>query len=305
MRWIIAIFAIGLNALHAHHEPAVTIAQLTEQITRTPSLPELYYQRGVEYLAIEQPAQAKTDFQKAVELRSDYLPAKRYLAQIEFHGGDAATALAAIRAAIQVAPEEHQFLVPGCHQLEGEILLQLKKPAEALTALDAALKAPFPEIDTWRLRAEAQRQLGKVDECISDLHSAWEKTNAIILRNEWLEALIVSPRFLEAMPVIEKEIESGRFKSSWLIRRARVHLKENRATEAKSDLEAAVAELTSRLAVAPPPFLLLCDRGLAYALLGQFEAAAADLAQAKSLGAQTAHCRQLMALLAAKAPQNH
>lgn len=284
----------------AHHDPAVTVEQLNAQIALTPQMPELYYQRGVELSAMGQLEKAGEDFAKALSLRADYLPATRSLAQVKFQLQQPEPALALLQEAMQKAPAEHQFLIPGCRHLEGEILLKLGKNEAALKAFDQALLGTYPEIDTWRLRAEAQRLLGKTDEMITDLKNAWTKSSAIILRNEWLDALIEAGRVDEALPVIEQELATSRFRSSWLIRRARANLAGKKPDAAKQDLEEAIAELSGRLTVTPPPFSLLCDRGLAYALLGQKEQAAADLKQAIELGAPPGSCRLLTSVLAKK-----
>ena len=280
-----------------HHEAAVTIAQLTDQIAKTPALTELYYQRGMELLSIDQLEKAKEDFSKALSLRADYLPAARMLAQATFQLNQPEQALAQLRKAMDAAPPEHQFILPSCHHLEGQILLKLDKTKDALVAFQEALKVPFPEIDTLRLRAEAQRRLGLTDQSIADLKAAWLKSNAIILRNEWLEALLAAGRTDEALPVIQQELSTSRFRSSWLIRRARAFLINQHEKEAKEDLDAAIKELTDRLVVTPPPFSLLCDRALAYALSGQIEPAKEDLKQARALGAPDGACRLVSEIL--------
>lgn len=292
------------SSAFGHHEAAVTIAQLTEQIEKTPTLTELYYQRGQEYISVDQLEKAKADFSKALSLRADYLPAARMLAQATFQLNQPDQALTQLRAAMTAAPAEHQFIMPSCHHLEGQILLKMDKPKEALVAFQEALKVPFPEIDTLRLRAEAQRRLGLTDQSIADLKAAWLKSNAIILRNEWLEALLAAGRADEALPVIEQELASSRFRSSWLIRRARAFLVNKHEKEAKEDLDAAIKELTDRLVVTPPPFSLLCDRALAYALSGQIEPAREDLKQARTLGAPEGACRLASEILSQKTPAN-
>ena len=291
MRRLLLILGMA-TALHAHHEPGVTIALLDEQIQRTPQVAELFYQRGVEFLAMNQLEKSRADFAAALALKNDYLPAKRCLAQIDFQSGKPAEALNTLRTALANVPKEHQFLLPACHQLEGAILLSLHQPDAALKALELALDTKFPELYTWQLRAEAQQALGKIDESIAGLKAAWEKSRAVILRNAWIDALLDAGKPDEALPVIEEELASNRFLSSWLIRRARANQVKDAAASA-ADLRAAIDELTPRLATDPPAISLLCDRGLAYALLGDFSAAEADRVRARSLGASPANLRLL------------
>jgi tetratricopeptide (TPR) repeat protein len=160
-----------------------------------------------------------------------------------------------------------------------------------------ALDTPLPALETLRLQAQILRELGQDEAALNSLKEAWLKTRAVILRNEWFDALIELGRGEEALPLVEQELENTRFRSSWLIRRARIFLQQKRSAEAKADLQAAIDELTPRLAVTPPPALLLCDRGLAYALLGQITPAEQDLAAARQLGVSETSCRLLVASL--------
>lgn len=281
------------RAVWAHDEAGVHIEDLNERIAQLPEFPELYFQRGVEYLAMQDLEKARGDFLKALSLRADYLPATRSLAMVTFRLNDAPKALQILRDGIAQAPPAHAFLLPGCRQLEGEILLTQNKPTEALQALDLATKSDFPDVDTWRLRAVAQRRLGKHAECISDLKNAWQKSHAIILRNEWIDASISLGHIEEVLSIVEKELAESKWRSSWLIRRARIHLKSNRPTEANADLTAAVEELNQRLSSPTPPYVLLCDRGLAHALLNEKTLADSDLKRAKDLGAPAIACRLL------------
>ena len=291
MRRLLLIVGMA-TGLQAHHEPGVTIAQLDAQIQLTPQVAELFYQRGVELLAMNQLEKGRADFSAALALKTDYLPAKRCIAQIDFQSGKPAEALQTLRAALANVPTEHQFLLPGCRQLEGEILLSMHQPDAALKALEQALDTKFPELYTWQLRAEAQQALGKIDESIAGLKAAWEKSRAVILRNAWIDALLEAGKTGEALPVIEAELAASRFRSSWLLRRARATQATDAAASAQ-DLRAAIDELTPRLATDPPSVSLLCDRALAYAMLGEFNAAEADRARARSLGASPANLRLL------------
>ncbi len=295
--WLLLLLL--LPPVWAHHEAAVTIADLTAQITQTPELAELYYQRGVEYFNSEDLPRAEADFQRALALRPDFLPAKRYLARLADLAGQPETALRQLHAAIRETPPEYQFLLPGCHQLEAELLLKLQQPVPALAAIKLALAAPVPDLECWRLQAQIQRTLGQPDAALSTLKTAYDQSKAIILRNEWIDSLIDLARMDEALPVIESELAQTHFRSSWLIRRARLTLATQPAA-AQQDLQAAIAELVPRLAAQPPPGELLADRGLAYALLGKTAAAQADLAAAQKRGVSQTSLTRLRALLAAK-----
>ncbi len=295
---IAAAFLIQAQIVTGHHQPGVTIEMLTEQIKRQPALAELYFQRADEYLAVQKQAEAEADLNKALELKPDYLPAQRILCRLWQMRGQPAKALEILRASLTKVPAEHQFLLPGCRQLEGELLMDLGKTTEALTVFEAAIAlTPTPDLDLLLFRAEAQRLLGKVQERIDGLKSAWERSHAIIMRNEWLNALIDSGRGAEALPFVQTELENSRFRSSWLIKRARIWLGADKREAAQEDLSAAIEELNTRLASSPPPYLLLCDRALAYSLLGKSTEARADVAQARQLGASEVQLRLILRLL--------
>jgi tetratricopeptide (TPR) repeat protein len=283
--------------LRAHHEAAVTISELTVQIASNPKITELYYQRGVEYYGIQDYTKARADFQNALQQRPDYLPAKRYLAEITAQEGHVEAALEQLQAAMEAATADHRFLLPTCHGIQAQWLYQLHKLEPALLAVQDALQTPNPALETVRLHAQILRELGHHDEALACLKSAWEKSKAVILRNDWLDMLIALHRTTEALPIVEAELASTRLRSTWLIRRARLRLQLQQAAEAKADLTEAIAELTPRLATDPPPVTLLCDRALAYALLGRKPEAAADLAAARKLGISETSCRLVLAML--------
>ncbi|HYV30346.1 MAG TPA: hypothetical protein VEO53_04455, partial [Candidatus Binatia bacterium] len=91
-----------------------------------------------------------------------------------------------------------------------------------------------------------------------------------------------------------------RWRSSWLIRRARVRLGCGEAAGGHADLLAAIGELNQRLLCgAHPDPGLLAERGLAFALLGDTSLAKRDLSAARKLGADRSALRPLELALAA------
>jgi Flp pilus assembly protein TadD len=55
----------------------VRIEDLNKQILLNPAEPELYFQRGVNYREIPRSAEARADFEKALALQKDFIPAAR------------------------------------------------------------------------------------------------------------------------------------------------------------------------------------------------------------------------------------
>ena len=54
----------------------VSIAELSAQIEKTPEIPELYYQRAVNYREIGRVAEARADLAKAQEASLEFLKAR-------------------------------------------------------------------------------------------------------------------------------------------------------------------------------------------------------------------------------------
>ncbi len=298
----VALFAVLSTSPQAkgHHQPGVTIEMLTEQIKATPDQAELYFQRGSELLYQRRLDEALADFQKSMEINPEFLPSCRLRAQVMAEKGQTDEALKLITESIQrvakkAAEEENlAYWLQPCYCQQAALLLLKNDPEKALQALDSAGKLRWsPDLDLYRLRGECLRMLGRNDERIAELKAAYDKTGAILLRNEWLEAQIEGGKHETALPYVLTEMENARLKSSWLIRRGRIYLLQDKKAEALEDLKAAVQELDGRLTMEDPPFILLLDRGLAHALSGNQEAAAKDFARAKDLGARPGEWRLL------------
>jgi tetratricopeptide (TPR) repeat protein len=287
--------------VEAHHQPGVTIEMLTEQLQKTPGLWELHFQRGSEYLYQRRYEESSADFREVLKLNPEHLPSSRLLAQILSEQGKPEEALGEISRGIQRTldqrsgePAVKNWLSQAYCQQAALQLVEPKNAALALETLDKALAgSPYPELDIYRLRGEALRILGKQEQRIAELKAAYDKTGVVIIRNEWLEALIESGRHAEALPFIETNLANARMKAGWQLRRARVFLAIDKKTEAKADLQAAIEALTPIVTGELPPYTYLLDRGLAYALLEDYTKAKADLAKAKDLGARPGEWRLL------------
>jgi hypothetical protein len=179
------------------------------------------------------------------------------------------------------------------------MLLRADRTEEALTAAQKGIALTQEMmLDLYLFRAEAQRRLGKHEDRIRDLAAAQDRLKSYVLRIAWIEALIDAGHTSEALPEIEREIATSRYRASWLIRRARCRLHDKENAGAAADLEAALAELESRIRPERPDLSLACDRALVWALQGKREAAAKELADAKARGADGWMTRVLEAVLA-------
>ena len=104
-----------------------------------------------------------------------------------------------------------------------------------------------------------------------------------MLKAHWIDALIDASEFHAALPLIDLELSDRRWKSSWLIKRARTLQGLGRDAEAISDLHTALTEIQSRLDSARPDLLLLADQGVIHALLNQPKKARSCLARLQQL----------------------
>ncbi len=277
----------------------VSIAELSAQIEKTPEIPELYYQRAVNYREIGKVAEARADFAKALMLGPGFLPAGRELARMDAEAGKRGEGIERLKMLLAGAPAEAAFHVPGCCAALADLLLKEGRNEEALAAAVKGIGASEEiSIDLYLFRAEAQRRLGRHEDRVRDLAEAAGKLKSIVLRIAWIEALIDAGRTTEVLPEIEGEIATCRFQAAWRIRRARALLKVPRKEEAMEELARALVEIEARLRPERPDLTLLCERALIYALTGRRAEAEAGLAEARERGADGWMTRTLEAALA-------
>jgi hypothetical protein len=125
------------------------------------------------------------------------------------------------------------------------------------------------------------------------LTDGFEATGSAVLEAESIEAMIDAGYAAPALARIESKLVVGRWRSSWLIRRARARLAIGDESSAHEDLRAAIEEIDERLRPDRPDLNLLIDRGVAHALLGNRVAALADLKTAREHGRSGANLERL------------
>ncbi|HWB02398.1 MAG TPA: hypothetical protein VG796_05190 [Verrucomicrobiales bacterium] len=279
----------------------IRIEDINAQIAANPNLPDLYFQRAVNYREINRLADARADWEKCLTLQRGFLPASRELARLDELENHRNEGIQRLEKAISAAPPEASFHLPGCYALLADMQLKAGTNEAALIAAEKGISlSPEMSIDLYLLRAEAQRRLGKHDDRVRDLASATAKLKSFVLRIAWIEALIDAGRSAEVLPEIQKEIDTSRYRSSWLIRRARVRLHDQKKEDAMADLQAALTEIEPRIRPEFPDLSLVCDRALIHALQGKREEAAKELAAAKTRGADGWMTRVLEAVLSEK-----
>jgi tetratricopeptide (TPR) repeat protein len=270
------IFAASLSLFPTfaggHNDVSETIRALTSRLAENPSA-RLYYQRATEFRALREKEHAIEDLRSALKLNPGFRAAKISLIR-ELGKSDEALAMATVYTTDHHnagSGVEATYLLTRVLHLRGEneTALILCKKIQDLS------KNHEPGIDI--LHAEVLLDLQRPAMASRVLKDAWKRTNSIVLRNNWIDTALTAGETREVLPVIEKELSSSRFRSSWLIRRARAALIHGDQEQADSDLRAALAELTPRIRPDRPDLTLIADRGLAHALLGQTPKAKADL----------------------------
>lgn len=272
-----------LGPVAAHHDVATGIARFTERIENGEDTPELFYQRATEYRALHKLDEAEADLRRALARDPGFTPAHRELARLLAARGKLDAALKAARSAVEKAGLDSERAA-GCIIL-ARIHAQGGQNKAALRACEMAFALRSQrELHWYLLHAELLAQLGRHEEGAATLKSGHAATHSIVLRNAWLDALLDSGKWQLALPIIEKELASSRLKSSWLLRRARAYQLGDRDQEAEKDLHACLQELERRIHPTRPDLTLIADRGLAMALLGDFDAARADLTRVQRAG---------------------
>jgi tetratricopeptide (TPR) repeat protein len=270
--------------LSGHPDPWHNIELITAEIDRGDHRPPLFYSRGVEYRAVGRFEEAEKDFEECLRRDAEFLPARKDLAAVRLERGRLDGAAATAREAISIASTKSAPIRASCSIILAKIELARRRFQDALDAIDEALKlVPRGELDWFLLRADALRALGRDDEAVTTLKQGHDALKSSVLRTAWLDALIRAGRGAEALPAIETEITECRYKASWLIRRARVNLAAGSQSAANADLRAALLELETHIHPDEPDPMLMIERGLALALLGDKSQASAELARIREI----------------------
>lgn len=282
MRPIFLIFPIALLLLGtfpalAHDSPEHKVAELSSEMARSGESASLFMQRAVEHRALGELAHAAADFEAAFKLDPKLSPALKELSLVQLAQGQPDLALQTINRALTNEP------APDLLIARAEIHAAQKNFRAALKDCQSAFRDSNANLEWYLFRAQLQRRLGLFDDCLRDLGEGHAKTGSAVLHEETIDAMIDAGQYPAALKQIEPELADSRWRSSWLIRRARVRLALGQTKPAHRDLRAALSELNQRITPAAPDVSLLLDRALTHTLLGQKPLAAEDLALARTL----------------------
>jgi len=275
---ITILFAAALPSF-AHDSPEHKIGDLSVQMARSGKTAALLMERAIEHRTLGHLADAAADLEAAYALDPKLREARKELALVQLADGKTELALRTINKACANGSS------PDFLMARAEIQVARNEYGAALKDCDAAFCEPTDNVEWYLLRAQLQRRLGKFKECLTGLRDGFAKTGSAVLEEEIIDAMIDAGEHKAALKRIERELSESRWRSSWLIRRARVRLLASATTKAERDLGAAVVELNSRMTLATPDAGLIVDRGIAYALLGDKSRAREDLERARGLSA--------------------
>jgi tetratricopeptide (TPR) repeat protein len=146
------------------------------------------------------------------------------------------------------------------------------------------LASSKPDVDWFLGKAQLLWKLQRHDATEEALRSATERNPSEALKRAWYEALIRCGRLDEAQQHIEAGLQKARWKSTWLLLRARLHAARGDSTRARDDALAALTEMDGRLQGNSPNPFLIADKAQALALLGHHAPAQRHAEIARSLG---------------------
>lgn len=176
-----------MRAEQAANRPEEALTAANNAFQRFPTNAAIAFQRGVLLRQLQNPAEARKSFEAAAALTTNNLPAIQQLVELDLQSrnvtnalariqsrldkfpddagawmlrsslaialGDAATAENAARKAVEFAPK-----LPGAHLTLARAHLGAKRPKDAITAVDEALKQQPDDAESLLLRGELASQ---------------------------------------------------------------------------------------------------------------------------------------------------
>ena len=283
--WVYVMASTTGIVAEAHEGPEHDIQELTEAMKATGETADLLLQRAIEYRVLGKMSEALRDLEEASRMDIGTLPVPRELAKVQFSTGktnEAIDTLTKVIHAKSAMTSEHANLLmirSGFYQARSDFKKAIEDSNQAI-----ALYETNPE---WYLQRSALHlAANQPKERMAGIQAGIEKTGAGVLDVEKIDALIDAKNFTNAIPLIEKELNSSRIRSSWLIRRAKAQLGLQHKELAIADLKEALEEIQPRIHSAAPDVSLLLDRALIHELLGEKEPARSSYELARDAGAE-------------------
>lgn len=253
-----AIITLSLSHSWAHDSPVHHVDSLTREMRVHGATAERLYRRAIEYRSLGKWSRYEGDLEEALRISPEYVPVRLELAKRRLSQG----ALAESRTLIMplLASSDRQLRAVA-FATRAEVDAAEQHWAQAVEALDVAL-AIRREVEWYLLRAKAQQQVYATDRLLAGLREGYAETESPLLLRALCDQLIEvrlddphvdGPRcHREAMQIIEDELATSRFRSGWLIRRAKLRLLQDDPAGVERDLQAAIAELQTRIGTHQP-----------------------------------------------------
>ena len=242
--WLLALLLGFWSPVYAHHSPSVVVEALTDRIESGEHTASIFVQRGDEYRATALPESAAADYRSALEISAGYLPALYGLAQTRLHQHRLIEAIEVSRQGVAASRSADQ--AASFHALLAQTYEQQKQWTKALAAWRKSLVASHPKIDWYLGEFHALEKLNRPHAARLALESAMKRNPSVVLRRVWVKALIDCGDTEEASQHIEAGLARSRWKSSWLLLRARLELSQNHPRKAQRDAASALQEIDLR-----------------------------------------------------------
>ncbi len=271
-----------IAALMAHTGPEQEIEELSDRLSKEGESADLFLQRSIEYQVLGKYAEAAKDLERASIFDPKSVTIQRELSRAYFNTGKTNEALQTVSHAVESAPsgpDQASLLI-----LRAQFLQARKENKKAAEDADHAIGQDPANVEWYLFRSHLQARLKLKQERLAGLDEGIKATGGGVLEAERVDALIDNGQHDLALEKIESEIADSRWKSSWLIRRARVRIAQGKKKDAEPDLSVAIAELNRRINPAWPDPSLLADRGSAFELTGNKEGARKDFEDARDKG---------------------
>lgn len=257
----------GLHSARGHDSPSHRIDALTARIEREGPRINLLINRGFEFNALGDWSSAAADFEAALVLSPSSWGALSGCAEAYSRLGRWEEVATLARTGLSY--QESASMKAPFYALLAHSLMQKKQWNQASEAWDQAMESSNPEIDWYLGQSETLYRLKEYNQQVQALAEARERNPSVVLYRTWLEALVNSGRWEQALEEVNRELAKARWKSSWLLLRARIYQAMERIDAQVNDAKAALEEIQLRLHPARPDPHLEKERDQALTLLYQ------------------------------------
>jgi tetratricopeptide (TPR) repeat protein len=260
-------FLFPIYTAIGHKGPDHVVRDLTERIETEGPSTRLYVARAFEHQSLRNWDAVIVDFNRALELNPSSRVALSGCAQSLIQLGDFSQAESmALRG---LALDDDLSAQAPFHAILATNYSKQERWTDALESWGRALKAPQPEIDWFLGESQALKKLLRFAEEVKVLSKARQRNPSIVLHRAWIRALVDAGDYMAALDEIEAGIARSRWKSSWLLLRARIYGETQRYVEQKEDALAALNEIRSRLNPHHPDPHLVLEEAQAEAILAK------------------------------------